>query len=521
MKVERALLSVSDKKGIVEFAKGLAELKIQLISTGGTAKLLKEAGLKITEVSELTGFPEMLGGRVKTLHPAIHGGILARRDDPSHQKELSEHRIAPIDLVVVNLYPFETTIAKEGCPLEGAIEQIDIGGPALIRSAAKNFEGVAVIIDPEDYPKVLEELQQESRLSRETRLRLAEKAFAHTARYDALIASYLEGVRRQGLGVRGETLPHLLNLPLEKVQELRYGENPHQRAAFYRAGGWGLGTGNWTKQLQGKELSYNNLLDLDAAWRLCQEFEGPAAAIVKHGNPCGVAVEERLFEAYRRARATDPVSAYGGVVGLNHPLDKETAQEIAQAFVEAIVAPGYEEEALAVLKTRKNLRLIEVRSQELGVRSQRWEVRRTMGGFLIQEPDTVDLIPEKLKVVTKRAPTEEEMRALRFAWRVAKHVKSNAIVLAKGQATVGIGAGQMSRVDSVKLAIMKANLPTQGTVLASDGFFPFRDGVDVAAEAGITAIIQPGGSLRDGEVIRAADEHGMAMVFTGIRHFRH
>ncbi|MFN3477003.1 MAG: bifunctional phosphoribosylaminoimidazolecarboxamide formyltransferase/IMP cyclohydrolase [Candidatus Methylomirabilales bacterium] len=514
MRIERALLSVSDKRGIVEFAKGLAELKVRLISTGGTAKLLQEASLQVTEVSELTGFPEMLGGRVKTLHPAIHGGILARRDDPSHQKELQKHQITPIDLVVVNLYPFETTIATEGCTLEKAIEQIDIGGPALIRSAAKNFEAVGVIVDPEDYPKVLEELRHQGHLSRETRLQLAEKAFAHTARYEALITSYLEEVRGKELGGRSEILPRILILSLEKAQELRYGENPHQRAAFYRAGGWGR-VGGWIKQIQGKELSYNNLLDLDAAWRLCQEFEGPAAAIVKHGNPCGVVIHERLFEAYRRARATDPVSAYGGVVGFNRPLDQETAQEIAQAFVEAIAAPGYEEEALAILCTKKNLRLIEVRRQG-GL-----EIQRAMGGFLIQEPDTVDVIPEKLQVVTKRAPTEEEMRALRFAWRVAKHVKSNAIVLAEGEATVGIGAGQMSRVDSVKLAIMKANFPTQGTVLASDGFFPFRDGVDVAAEAGIAAIIQPGGSIRDEEVIRAADEHGMAMVFTGIRHFRH
>lgn len=521
MKIERALLSVSDKTGIVEFAKGLAELKIQLISTGGTAKLLKEADLSVTEVKELTGFPEMLGGRVKTLHPAIHGGILARRDDPSHQKELSKHHIAPIDLVVVNLYPFETTIAKESYTLEEALEQIDIGGPALIRSAAKNFEAVGVIVDPEDYPKVLEELKKESCLSRKTRLRLAEKAFAYTARYDTLIAGYLEEVKGKELGVRSKILPSILTLSLEMVQDLRYGENPHQRAAFYRARGWGLGGGGWIKPLQGKELSYNNLLDLDAAWKLCQEFEGPSAAIVKHGNPCGVAVEARLLEAYRRARATDPVSAYGGVIGFNHPLDQETAQEIAQTFVEAIAAPGYEEEALAVLKTKKNLRLIEVRRQELGARSQRWEIRKAMGGFLIQELDTVDVIPEKLQVVTKRAPTEEERRALRFAWRVAKHVKSNAIVLAEAEATVGIGAGQMSRVDSVKLAIMKANFPTQGTVLASDGFFPFRDGVDVAAEAGITAIIQPGGSMRDEEVIRAAEEHGMAMVFTGVRHFRH
>ncbi|MBI3989555.1 MAG: bifunctional phosphoribosylaminoimidazolecarboxamide formyltransferase/IMP cyclohydrolase [candidate division NC10 bacterium] len=523
MKIERALLSVSDKTGILSFAKGLVELGVALVSTGGTAKFLQEAGLDVTEVSTLTGSPEMLDGRVKTLHPAIHAGILAKRDDPSHQRELEKHGFPFIDLVVVNLYPFEATIAKGGCTLEEAIEQIDIGGVALIRSAAKNPKDVAVIVDADDHGMVLEELKVNGTLSKEIRFALAKKAFAHTARYDALIANYLEGVKGRAPRATPEgDSPPTLTLHLEKVQDLRYGENPHQHAAFYTpATSHQPPATSVFKQVHGRELSSNNLLDLDAAWRFCREFEEPAAVIIKHNNPCGAAVASRFADAFRQAKAADPVSAYGGVIGINGPLDEETAQEIAQSFVEVVIATAYTEEALAILRRKKNLRLLEVRSPKPEVRSQEWEIRTALGGLLVQQPDDLDLDDEQLTVVTKRAPTEEEREDLCFAWRVAKHVRSNAIVLASRGATIGIGAGQMSRVDSVRLAIMKANVPTKGTCLASDGFFPFRDGIDVAAEAGVSAVIQPGGSIRDEEVIQAADEHGMAMVFTGIRHFRH
>jgi len=522
MKVERALLSVSDKTGIVEFAKGLAGLKVQLIATGGTAKLLKEARLSVTEVAELTGFPEMLGGRVKTLHPAIHGGILARRDDPSHRRELEVHHIAPIDLVVVNLYPFEDTIAKEGCPLGEVVEQIDIGGVALIRSAAKNLMDVAVVVDPDDYGMTLEELKRDGILSLETRMTLAKKAFAYTSRYDSAIASFLEQASGPSPKGGAAELPQRLILHLEKAYKLRYGENPHQPAAFYTpAPGPRPPAPGVFRQLHGRELSYNNLLDLEAAWRFCQEFEEPVAVIVKHNTPCGAATAPSLAEALRQARAADPVSAYGGVIGLNGPLDEETAREIAEGFVEAVIAPAYVEEALTILRRKKNLRLLEARGPGSGGRGQQWEMRTALGGVLAQHPDDLDRVQGPLTVVTKRAPTEEEVNDLRFAWRVAKHVRSNAIVLASRGVTIGIGAGQMSRVDAVRLAIMKANAPTKGVCLASDGFFPFRDGIDVAAEAGVSAIIQPGGSIRDKEVIQAADEHGMAMVFTGIRHFRH
>ncbi len=522
MKVERALLSVADKRGIVEFAKGLVELKVSLIATGGTAKLLKEASLPVTHVSELTGFPELLGGRLKTLHPAIHGGILARRDDPSHQRELEAHHLAPIDLVVVNLYPFEDTIAKEGCTLGEAIEEIDIGGVALIRSAAKNLMDVAVIVDPDDYGMALEELRRKGTLSMETRLTFAKKAFAHTSRYDSVIASFLEQVSGPSPKEGPGELPQSLILHLEKAYKLRYGENPHQPAAFYTLATGHRSPAPWGfKQVHGRELSYNNLLDLEAAWRFCQEFEEPVAVIIKHNTPCGAATASSLAEALRQARAADPVSAYGGVIGLNGPLDEETAREIAESFVEAVIAPAYVEEALALLRRKKNLRLLEAQGSKPGGRSQKWEIRTALGGFLAQHTDDLDLIRGQLTVVTKRAPTDEELNDLRFAWRVAKHVRSNAIVLASRGVTIGIGAGQMSRVDSVRLAILKANVPTKGARLASDGFFPFRDGIDVAAEAGVSAIIQPGGSIRDKEVIQAANEHGMAMVFTGIRHFRH
>ncbi len=527
--VRRALLSVSDKTGLVAFARGLVPFGFELLSTGGTARILREAGLAVTDVAEVTGFPELLDGRVKTLHPRIHGGLLGLRGNPVHGAQMAAHGILPIDLAAVNFYPFEATTAKPVVPFGEAIENIDIGGPAMIRSAAKNFEAVTVIVDPADYGPVLAELTGHGgSLSRETRFALARKAFAHTARYDARIAGFLEGVdlpadpAAPAVRRAVSDFPPLLHLRGVKVQDLRYGENPHQRAAFYRdpdaAGGMAE-----ARQLHGKELSFNNLVDLNAAWDLVGEFDEPVVAIIKHTNPCGVATASKLLDAYRRARATDPVSAYGGIIGANRPLDAATAQEIATTFVEAIIAPGFTEEALWILRERKNLRLLELPSAISHQRPATGEVdvRRVSGGLLVQERDRVDLDPASLKVVTRRAPTAGEMRGLRFAWRVAKHVKSNAIVLTTEDATVGIGAGQMSRVDSAKLAAMKANSPTAGTVLASDAFFPFRDGVDAAAAAGVTAIIQPGGSVRDAEVIGAADEHGMAMLFTDIRHFRH
>jgi len=523
-RVRRALLSVSDKTSLVAFASGLVGLGVELISTGGTARVLREAGLSVTDVAETTGFPEMLDGRVKTLHPRIHGGLLAIRGNPEHERQMAAQGIKPIDLVAITLYPFEATTAKPTVSLAEAIENIDIGGPAMIRSAAKNFEAVAVIVDPSDYGLVLDELKRnDGALSPTSRFELARKAFAQTARYDALIAAFLEGGELSVDGTwsrdRGteRAFPPFLHVRLEKLQELRYGENPHQRAAFYRdldlKGGIAA-----ARQLQGKELSYNNIMDLHAAWELAQEWTEPVAVIIKHTNPCGVATASELAQAYMRARDTDPVSAYGGILGLNRPLDAATAREVAPTFVEAIIAPGYAPEARAILREKKNLRLLETPQGDAG---KGYEMRRVSGGMLVQDRDDVDLDPASLKMVTKRAPTDREMGALRFAWRVAKHVKSNAIVLATEQATVGIGAGQMSRVDSVRLARMKAAFPTQGTVLASDAFFPFRDGVDAAAEAGVTAIVQPGGSVRDDEVIAAADERGLAMVFTGIRHFRH
>ena len=521
VKVGRALVSVSEKTGLIEFAGALRDLGIEILSTGGTASVLRAAGIAVIDVAEITGFPEVLGGRVKTLHPKIHGGILAKRRDPEHLRQLREHGITLIDLVVINLYPFEATVAKVDASLEEAIEQIDIGGPSLIRAAAKNFEDVAVVVDPGEYIPIITELRRdEGQLSRSRRLHLARKAFAHIARYDTLIAAYLE---RHMDEERESAFPDLLDPRFFKLQRLRYGENPHQQAALYRAAFATEPSLASAKQLHGKELSFNNLLDLDAAFALAREFEEPVAAIVKHTNPCGVAVDAAPAEAYRRARAADRASAYGGVLGVNRRVDVETACELGSTFVEAIVAPGYEEEALAILKEKTALRLLLIEPWPVVARPDPavCELRSIAGGLLMQERDALDLAPDGLRVVTQRPPGEAEMRSLRFAWKVAKHVKSNAIVLANERATVGIGAGQMSRVDACRLAVMKATSPTVGTVLASDGFFPFRDGVDAAAKAGVTAIIQPGGSIRDAEVIRAADEAGIAMVFTGIRHFRH
>ena len=496
----RALLSVTDKAGLVDFARGLNELGAELISTGGTARLLREAGVPVKDVSEVTGFPEMLDGRVKTLHPKIAGGVLAIRSNAEHMRALAEHAIAPIDMVVVNLYRFEETAARPDARLEDLIENIDIGGPTLIRAAAKNYTDVAVVVSPVDYGAVLEELRR-GEISVDTRWRLALKAFRTTAAYDTAISARLSG------------LPEDLSIRAPKLADLRYGENPHQSAALYGEPGKGVAG---AEKLQGKELSYNNLVDLDAAWQLVCEFSQPAAAIIKHTNPCGCGEQSTLADAYRQAFSCDPVSAYGGVIGLNHEMDGETAREIAKTFIEAIAAPGYSAEALTTLSGKKNLRLLRVAPGEDGM-----VLKSISGGFLAQSADRAVLDRNTAVVRTKRAPSEEEWQALDFAWKVVKHVKSNAIVFARRGQTVGVGAGQMSRVDSVKIAAMKAVLPLAGTVVGSDAFFPFADGVEEAVKFGATAVIQPGGSVRDDEVIRAADRLGLAMVFTGVRHFRH
>ena len=522
MKIHRALLSVHDKTGVVELAKTLANLGVELISTGGTAKLLRGAGLPVKEVSELTGFPEMLDGRVKTLHPAVHGGILARRDQAAHMAALAGHGIAPIDLVVINLYLFEQVAAKAGATLEEAIENIDIGGPAMIRSAAKNWESVGVVVDPSQYAVFLEELTiAGGSLSRATRFRLAQEAFRRTAQYDAAIAAYLRSpgaVPRAGAATEPPLFPPILRLEVEQVQPLRYGENPHQQAAFYRLAGQPV---PWRLPV-GPELSYNNLLDFTAGLGLLREFDDPAAVVIKHTNPCGVGLAATVLEAFLKAKASDPVSIYGGIVGVNRPVDLQLVEALSGILLEILFAPSYTPEALEEIKrTKKRLRVLEVM---LDHPVPQRTFRSVSGGLLVQEPDSVDLDPATLRVVTKRAPSESELQALRFAWRVVKHVKSNAIILTTRDQLIGVGAGQMSRVDAAKLAVQRARdlgLSPKGTVCASDAFFPFRDGLDVVAEAGATACIQPGGSLRDPEVIAAADQQGMAMVFTGIRHFTH
>ena len=523
MAIERALISVFDKTGIVEFARVLSSMKIEILSTGGTAKLLREAGVPVRDVADLTGWPEMLGGRVKTLHPKVHGGILFRRGKSDDQKQVSEHGIAPIDLVVVNLYPFSATAAKPGVTPEELIENIDIGGPAMVRSAAKNFESVGVVTDPGDYSTVAAELRESNELSLATRLSLARKAYACTSRYDGEITTELERLVANGgvtLG-RAPKLPERIHFALERRQTMRYGENPHQAAALYIPEGRPAGGLAGAAQIQGKELSYNNLVDLDAAWGLVTEFRCPAAAIIKHNNPCGVAEQELLRDAYLKALECDPVSAFGGVLAFNRALDAATAAEVAKLFVECIVAPGYEPAAIKELASKKNLRILEMPCEAA---PDELDIKRILGGMLVQEPDRHELNDADLKVVTERAPTESERRALLFAWKVAKHVKSNAIVFAREGQAIGVGAGQMSRVDSVKLAVMKATsakLPLAGSVVASDAFFPFPDGVEEAGKAGATAVIQPGGSVRDADVIGAANRMGMAMVFTGVRHFRH
>jgi phosphoribosylaminoimidazolecarboxamide formyltransferase / IMP cyclohydrolase len=509
IKIRRVLLSVTDKTGLADFARGLAAQGAQFISTGGTAKLLRDSGIAVADVSEVTQFPEMLDGRVKTIHPRVAAGILAMREKAEHMRALEDHGIAPIDMVVVNLYRFEDVAAKADATLEELIENIDIGGPTMIRAAAKNYQDVAVVTSPQDYAGILEELRATGGLSRETHWRLAQKAFATTAAYDSAISARLGRESDEA----SSPLPAELNIRAPKLMDLRYGENPHQQAALYARKGVGAAGG---EQLHGKELSYNNLVDLDAAWQLACEFEKPAVAIVKHTNPAGCAEQFSQVEAYRQALACDPVSAFGGVIGVNREIDAETAQEIARLFVEAIAAPGYSEEALGILTAKKNLRLMRIQSglDDLVVKS-------ISGGFLAQTADRATLDRASAVVKTKRAPTEDEWEALAFGWKVAKHVKSNAIVYARPGQTLAVGAGQMSRVDSVKLGAMKAQLPLKGSVVASDAFFPFPDGVEEAIKHGATAFIQPGGSVRDADVIAAADRLGAAMVFTGIRHFRH
>jgi phosphoribosylaminoimidazolecarboxamide formyltransferase / IMP cyclohydrolase len=517
-RIQRAILSVTDKTGLVDFARQLSVLGIELISTGGTAKLLRDSGIAVKDISDLTGFPEMLDGRVKTLHPKVHGGILHRRENPAHTAAVAEHGIQPIDMVVVNLYAFEKTAAKPGVAFEELIENIDIGGPSMIRSAAKNFHDVAVVTSPADYQAIADELARSSgTLSLETKWRLAQKAFATTAAYDSAIASTLEKIPQDfhlPSQTKDESFPQTLRLSFQKNLDLRYGENPHQKAAMYSDGS-GVGVAN-ARQLQGKELSYNNIVDLQAAWDLAQEFDEPVCAIIKHTNPGGTATGKTLAEAYKRALECDPVSAFGGVIGVNRPIDLEAADEMHKLFLEVIAAPAFDEAAKAKFATKKNLRLVEVTAAP-----QKWTLKNISGGILLQDTDDRPLQDIDLKVVTKRAPTPEEIRALLFAWKVCKHVKSNAIVYARDGQTVGVGAGQMSRVDAAKIGAMKAQLPLQGSVAASDAFFPFPDGVEEIARAGATAIIQPGGSQRDPEVIAAADRLSLAMIFTGIRHFRH
>ena len=520
--VTQALLSVSDKSGLVAFAQGLSRLGIRLLSTGGTARALVEAGLPVTEVGEYTGFPEMLDGRVKTLHPRVHGGILARRDLPAHAAALEKHDIPTIDLVVVNLYPFRETVARPGCTLEDAIENIDIGGPAMVRSAAKNWHDVGIVVDPADYPALLAELEAGGRvLSAPTRFALARKAFSHTAAYDGAISNWLTA---RGPDGSVAAFPDQLNFQAAKQQDLRYGENPHQHAAFYRDLAPPAGSIATFRQLQGKELSYNNIADSDAAWECVKTFGEPACVIVKHANPCGVAIALTPAEAYKKAFATDPVSAFGGIIAFNRPIDAATVETVAAQFLEVLIAPGYTEDALAAIRRKVNVRVLEIALPGPGAKPAAWDWKRVGGGLLVQTPDAHNVDAGELRVVTQKAPTAAQVDDLLFAWRVAKFVKSNAIVYCGNGQTLGIGAGQMSRVDSTRIAAIKAKnaiLSLAGSVVASDAFFPFRDGLDVVVDAGATCVIQPGGSMRDEEVIAAANERGIAMVFTGVRHFRH
>jgi phosphoribosylaminoimidazolecarboxamide formyltransferase / IMP cyclohydrolase len=555
-KIKRAVVSVSDKTGVIDFVRGLADFGVEIISTGGTAKTLREAGLKVIDVAEITGYPEMMDGRVKTLHPKVHGGLLAQRDNPDHVAAMQQHGIESIDMVVVNLYPFAETIRRHGVTKEEAIEQIDIGGPAMIRSAAKNAQDVAVIVSPDQYDNVVSEMKSsQGALSLSTRNKLAVEAFTQTAEYDLTVSAYLAATSSEGsscatfkvtdtvktgiaMGSGGfpnstfespvsiqndfsvETfhgsLPLQKSWSISKLTDLRYGENPHQIAALYQTATVG-GLAN-ALVLAGKEMSFNNYIDADAAWQLVCDFPETACAIIKHTNPAGVGLGATPAEAYRRALATDPVSAFGGIVAFNKPVDEEAAQEVTKIFTEVLIAPDYNAPALELLKTKRNLRILRMPSVET---AKGIEFKHISGGMLVQTRDTHQLNKEDLKVVTLRQPSDEEIEALLFAWTVCKHTKSNAIVYARNNQTVGVGAGQMSRIDSVKIGAMRAQLPVAGSVLASDAFFPFRDGIDEAAKHGITAVIEPGGSVRDDEVIAAANEHGLAMVFTGIRHFKH
>jgi len=556
-KIHRALISVSDKTGIVDFARQLKTFDVEIISTGGTAKALRDAGIDVRDVSDVTGFPEIMDGRVKTLHPNIHGGLLGIRDNPDHQSAMRDHGIEPIDMAVINLYPFQETVARAGVTLAEAIEQIDIGGPAMIRSAAKNWDGVAVVTDSTVYGRVLEELTRHNgSLTLKTRGKLARSAFVRTALYDARVFSYLGGqfqinesdalnfepdasaivdameafssltsqfidllptIDEEDVDAQDGVFPRFPDIALSRLNALRYGENPHQKAALYEVRAQCPGVAQ-AHLLSGKEMSYNNYVDADAAWQLVSDFAECACAIIKHTNPAGTASGRSAEEAYRRALATDPTSAFGGIVAFNATVDEAAARAVVEIFTEVIIAPDYEAPALEVLRSKKNLRVLRVNHSE---QEQSLEYKQISGGMLVQTRDTHQLKREELKVVTRRAPSEKEIEDLLFAWTVCKHTKSNAIVYVRDKQTVGVGAGQMSRVDSVKLGIMRAQLPTIGSVLASDAFFPFRDGLEQAAKHGITAVIQPGGSMRDAEVVAAADEHGLAMVFTGIRHFKH
>lgn len=520
--IKQALISVSDKTGVLEFARELSALGVKLLSTGGTAKLLADNGLAVTEVADYTGFPEMLDGRVKTLHPKVHGGILARRDFPEHVAALEQHGIPTIDMVVVNLYPFQQTVAKTECSLEDAIENIDIGGPTMLRSSAKNHKDVTVIVDPSDYAVVLAEMKTNNNVvSYDTKFTLAKKVFAHTAQYDGAITNYLTSLGEDKAHTTRSAYPQTLNLHFDKVQEMRYGENPHQSAAFYRDLKAVDGALANYKQLQGKELSYNNIADSDAAWECVKSFKESACVIVKHANPCGVAVAPTPFDAYSKALQTDPTSAFGGIIAFNRELDGKAAEIVAKQFVEVLIAPSFTAEAKAIFAAKQNVRLLEI---ALGNEVNQYDVKRVGGGLLVQAPDAKNVLQEELRVVSKLKPTPQQMADMMFAWRVAKYVKSNAIVFCGNGMTLGVGAGQMSRIDSARIASIKAQnagLSLVGSAVASDAFFPFRDGLDVVVDAGATCVIHPGGSMRDQEVIDAADERGVVMVYTGTRHFRH
>ncbi|MBA5636255.1 bifunctional phosphoribosylaminoimidazolecarboxamide formyltransferase/IMP cyclohydrolase [Duganella sp. LX20W] len=527
--IKQALISVSDKTGVLDFARALAAMGVNLLSTGGTAKLLADNGLAVTEVADYTGFPEMLDGRVKTLHPKVHGGILARRDFPEHMAKLEEHNMPTIDMVVVNLYPFQATVAKDSCTLEDAIENIDIGGPTMLRSAAKNHKDVVVICDPADYGVVLAEMKgtggASGQVSYDTRFKLATKVYAHTAQYDGAITNYLTSLGADKAHATRAAYPQTLNVAFEKVQDMRYGENPHQSAAFYRDLQPSAGALANYRQLQGKELSYNNIADADAAWECVKSLGGfdqsAACVIVKHANPCGVALGANAVDAYKRALQTDPTSAFGGIIAFNTEVDGVAATELAKLFVEVLIAPSFTAEALQILSAKQNVRLLEI---PLGNGINAMDFKRVGGGLLVQSADAKNVLVGDLKVVTKLQPTQQQLQDMMFAWRVAKYVKSNAIVFCGNNMTLGVGAGQMSRIDSARIASIKAQnagLSLTNSVVASDAFFPFRDGLDVVVDAGANCVIHPGGSMRDQEVIDAADERGVVMVYTGTRHFRH